>query len=715
MATFQDFIMRFKTQGVGDVNKASAAVKALSDDMAAFGQQSGIFSNSLSGILTKLGPLGLAAGAAGGAFVALGLRAVSMADELQDLSDATGISAGALKNFQNSVIDAGGKSEDFQKIAAKLNQSVQEAAGGNEKLQKAFQTLGVYVTDAGGKIRPTEQILGDLTRKFQNGEVTGAQYAAAIDLLGKTINRLDLTKLNAVSDPGFDQSVKKLAEFQSSIDKFVQRLNEADIRFFGNITKGLNDIFEQNQRLEEQANRMGRTAPTTPFGTPGGNLWRRFTERPMTQEEQGAYNMRNYRPRSDSNYEEPTGGWGATPASVLKATEELEKRNAAMAANIRRDNALRSANQLQAIEVNAAADIAKARSEIFARENLTKAQKEQEFALKTQEIQAKAALDTANLRRQMAAKAYADEEAQREEAARAIAAYEDAQSKAAVTAQERAAAYQESVDALQDQYLLEDSIRGLTEQQAGVERQVAEEIKRRGEALKELAKIENLTYEERLKREGEINAQSKRAIELIRERGAEEYHRSRNFTEAWDEAFKKYMDNAYNAAEASRTYFERFSKGFEDAFVAFLTRSKFSFKDFTNSLIADFARIEARKMFSALFGGPAAGGTEGSVLMKAFTWGKSLFGLANGGAVMGGTPYVVGERGPELFIPRGAGNVVANNALGRQQPTVVNNAVTYQIQAVDAASFRTLVAKDPSFIYAVTEAGRRSQPTRRSA
>jgi phage-related minor tail protein len=36
---------------------------------------------------------------------------------------------------------------------------------------------------------------------------------------------------------------------------------------------------------------------------------------------------------------------------------------------------------------------------------------------------------------------------------------------------------------------------------------------------------------------------------------------------------------------------------------------------------------------------------------------------ANGGPVTGGSPYVVGERGPELFVPGTGGSVVSNNDL----------------------------------------------------
>jgi hypothetical protein len=49
--------------------------------------------------------------------------------------------------------------------------------------------------------------------------------------------------------------------------------------------------------------------------------------------------------------------------------------------------------------------------------------------------------------------------------------------------------------------------------------------------------------------------------------------------------------------------------------------------------------------------------------------------------------------------------VTPNNQLG--------GSVTYYINAVDAMSFKQLVAQDPQFIYALTEQGRRSVPQTR--
>jgi hypothetical protein len=59
---------------------------------------------------------------------------------------------------------------------------------------------------------------------------------------------------------------------------------------------------------------------------------------------------------------------------------------------------------------------------------------------------------------------------------------------------------------------------------------------------------------------------------------------------------------------------------------------------------------------------------------------SSVFGgfRANGGSVSSGTPYVVGERGAELFVPKSNGMIVPNNALGGGGTTInltVNGAI----------------------------------------
>ena len=73
---------------------------------------------------------------------------------------------------------------------------------------------------------------------------------------------------------------------------------------------------------------------------------------------------------------------------------------------------------------------------------------------------------------------------------------------------------------------------------------------------------------------------------------------------------------------------------------------------------------------------------------------KSIFttgipGRAIGGSVQSGSPYMVGERGPELFVPSRSGSIVPNNKMGSGM--VVN---------VDARG-----ASDPAAVHQQVELG----------
>ena len=67
------------------------------------------------------------------------------------------------------------------------------------------------------------------------------------------------------------------------------------------------------------------------------------------------------------------------------------------------------------------------------------------------------------------------------------------------------------------------------------------------------------------------------------------------------------------------------------------------------------------------FLGGLGGGDPTNIFTKLFGGGK-----ASGGTVKGGTSYLVGERGPELFTPGRSGSIAPNNSLGGATNIVVN-------------------------------------------
>lgn len=94
--------------------------------------------------------------------------------------------------------------------------------------------------------------------------------------------------------------------------------------------------------------------------------------------------------------------------------------------------------------------------------------------------------------------------------------------------------------------------------------------------------------------------------------------------------------------------------------------------------------IEKIKAFIKLVkDNPVVSGISG-VIDKIFGGGK-----AAGGPVSGGTTYLVGERGPELFTPSGSGNIIPNHRLGGGGGAVMNITVNGAIDPEGTA--RTII------------------------
>jgi hypothetical protein len=91
--------------------------------------------------------------------------------------------------------------------------------------------------------------------------------------------------------------------------------------------------------------------------------------------------------------------------------------------------------------------------------------------------------------------------------------------------------------------------------------------------------------------------------------------------------------------------------------------------------------------------------------------------FADGGDPPVGVPSLVGERGPEIFVPREAGTILPNKMLGamsNNQPQVVyNGPYIANMSAIDTQSGVQFLAKNKSTIWAVNQSAQRSLPASR--
>lgn len=155
-------------------------------------------------------------------------------------------------------------------------------------------------------------------------------------------------------------------------------------------------------------------------------------------------------------------------------------------------------------------------------------------------------------------------------------------------------------------------------------------------------------------------------------------------------ALSNYADSVNNIAAQTDQALSNGFNGAEDALTRFVTTGQGSFKSLADSIIADLARIAIRQSitgplakgllgalgggggFAAAFSQTSLGASGGGT---GLAYGNQDFGgfFADGGSPPMGKVSVVGEKGPELFVPSVPGTIIPNAAMGGQSIVVNQN------------------------------------------
>lgn len=99
------------------------------------------------------------------------------------------------------------------------------------------------------------------------------------------------------------------------------------------------------------------------------------------------------------------------------------------------------------------------------------------------------------------------------------------------------------------------------------------------------------------------------------------------------------------------------AKGLENAFAKWTTGAKISVKEMVSSMIADMAQLAFKNSVSQLLFGQSGSVNNGGGLFGSLA--TTMFGKReNGGPAPAGVPLIVGEKRPELFVPKTAGYVL---------------------------------------------------------
>ena len=193
------------------------------------------------------------------------------------------------------------------------------------------------------------------------------------------------------------------------------------------------------------------------------------------------------------------------------------------------------------------------------------------------------------------------------------------------------------------------------------------------------------------------------------------------FAFGWDKAYKQYAENAVNYATIGQTAFTSVTNAMGSALDQFVANGKVSFSSLATSIISDLMKIwlkmQATQLLSmglgfgkSLFGGAGGGANLSSIV-------NMTGGMADGGNPPVGMATLVGERGPELFIPNQSGTIIPNNQLGSlgggSPQNVFNGPYIASMSAIDTQSATQFLASNKMAIWSANQSASRSIPASR--
>jgi lambda family phage tail tape measure protein len=706
MATIERFITRVSVEGIEKLDKLGNVADSVND--------------KLSGLTSTL--LGIS-------FGALITGAMSAADELTDLSAATGLSIASLKAFGEALRASGGDAKNTEKTIMTLFAAIESALDGSEKTREAFKRVGVSLQDL-EKLSEADILNKTIEGLSQVTSVTERARLATI-LLSRSFRSVDAQNFIRSLDPAqfqkFQEDALKAGEAIEKMEVAFGHLQTAALAFMSPIIDVLGDVKLGAEAADRAVKIVGITfglvfgakmiAGIVTFNktlgvtaaianligkSPVGALAKMLALGATTAAAAGTVIALDQLLAKNNELEESakaagqaqngvvptdpqTGSAGRTvsqtPAQIAAAkaaaeqqrridqqVAESQRRTAQSVAEYERTIALDNVNEIHNIRVNAAAEIGKMEAEVRAQTLLTGAQQEAEIAQRRIEINAKAAREISKI-----------------------------ESDARRSSQLQIANLEEQTRALTEKFNLTQRIQEMGPIQAEREQRIADAYAEQRRLLREVALERNLPEPDRLLREQAINKTLEDRLALIEKEAEVKMAREQDFSAGVRKSmrdFEQSMTPLRQGEEMARSVFGNMGSALD----SFVDTGKFRFSDFARSVIMDLIKIQLRaaatKFLSTLMGtfGFANGGVFQGGQVTAFAnggvvGGPTLFPMANGIGLMG-------EAGPEAIMPLKRGRdgklgVAAEGGSGQ----VVNN-YTYNISAVDAKSVAQLFSEN---------------------
>ena len=579
-------------------------VKIIGDD-AGLQQASGRSEAAIKRIGARAAQVGTALATAGiagvTAFGALVARSIETADNARKTAQAIGTTVETLTGLRHAADLSGVSNEELEKGLAKMARASSDAAAGLSTQKAAFETLGVAVTDSEGKLRPQRELLGDMAERFASMEDGTRKTALAQEIFGRSGTKL-IPMLNQ-GRAGLAAMTDEAARLGLVIDDDTAAAAE---QFRDNLTR-LKGVFTGAVNLVAQ-----RVLPILL------DLSNRFVDASgKTGGFEGAIKAAETGLRGLLST-------GAILRGVLTAVGETLG-GVAGAISLAIEGRFAAAFQaLKQIPTDATATFRRTVSDV-----------EMIWTELGKNVESRAPAIGA----QLAAPAVEARTKVKDATAKAA---EDVAAFVGKLEEERATTGQGAEAATRYQLAKLGASEATIEHALALQRDIAL-LKADAEATDELAK-----------QAAAVTAEFATATEKYAGRQAE----LNTLFEAGaitGETYVRAIVHARGELDKTATAGETFGGAIASAMEQAATSGKLSFSAFANSVIAQLKRILVQALITraVAFFLPGLGSA-----LKGVT--GAVAGRQHGGPVQGGRAYVVGERGPELFVPQASGAIVPN-------------------------------------------------------
>ena len=609
------------------------------------------------------------------ALVAASAAALQYADELADVAKANDVAIGTVLKLSNALGNAGGKASDSGKLLASFTKFIDEAAGGSVEAQKTTKMLGISLQDL-GKLSE-EELLNKVVKNLGSMEDSVTRNAKAMDVFGKAAKGVDFVAL--AEDMGktnklTDEQAIGVQQAADAYDMLAQNARDTMLILSAALGPVLKTTLDYIKDMKGETSLLGEIFKTV-FQTVavlGANV--AFVFKGIADELVHTYQN----------------------AKIL-VTEGVD---AAILANKKYD-AYR-ASQRQNLDFFESQIMGTSYGRTGVDERRTDNKSPNASAGRTVTKARDKDAEAAEKARLRALEKYFHELQRLDKILLDVAGKENSAFTDAIKRIEKDEQALKIKNGILD---IDKNTKNLRSEDIQLIKDLYLSEQKRLENIKEIEHNNLLSIEAKEYLIAQENALANASERYLRAQNqAVNAQREGSFGEGFMKEGSRFFRDMPTDLENGAKAFQSVMGNMESALDNFVRTGKLSFKSLARSIIQDLIAIQlkasASSIFKSLLGGFGFMNDKGGMEVS------GSLGFADGGNPPVGKASIVGERGPELFVPRTAGTIIPNHALsGMGGTTMVTN---NYINAIDTKSFEERLYGSSNAIWAANQYANKS-------